>query len=121
MKTIKSLLFYLFFLFILGCTNEESNEAIIQDCALAQNAKVLSEGEGCCAIYGASVYRFDGELYIVQGYCSCNEFIPSFTTAPKNCNGDKICEEIEFEDIQNCLSDLRFYKNAEFLFNISIE
>ena len=71
----------------LGCSSEDSPASILQDCSRIKDAKILSDGEGCCAVFGASVYKYDNELYTVWGFCSCNEFLVSTATNPINCDG----------------------------------
>ena len=121
MKTFGKFLIGVVVLMFFGCSNEDDKVSIIENCTRIKDAKILAEGEGCCAVFGAGVYRFENELYTVQGFCSCDEFFLFTTKNPINCDGIELCDEVEFENIQNCLSQLKFYENAEYLFNITLD
>jgi hypothetical protein len=93
----------------------------VQDCSRIKDAKILADGEGWCAVKGFAVYMFDNELYTVQGFCSCNEFILFSSNNPINCDSLELCDFENVVDIQKCILDLKFYENAEYLFNVSFE
>ena len=36
---------------VLGCSGGDDDASIIEDCSWIKDAKILAEGEGCCAVF----------------------------------------------------------------------
>jgi len=121
MKQAQILILGFTLMLLLGCSNKDNFESLKEDCSRIRDGKIFLKEEGCCLSFGYAVYRFENELYTVQGDCSCPEFLCFPGYKPTNCEGIALCDNEEgWENIQNCIREMQFYENAEHLFNVSI-